>query len=120
MVSNPVLSPVFISVSKSAYAESHLPEYLKAEEAGRAGECSSYFKDCTQSVFVWEEKNKYSKEMQNKVHVHKKNGNSSNSNNSMDGKSNLDVEVDRNGLNCNGLNCKDPENGYNYFFEEDD
>ncbi|CAG7683957.1 unnamed protein product [Allacma fusca] len=62
-----ILTLVF-SVSLSDYADSHLPEYAKAEEAGKAGECSSYFKNCTKSMFVWEEKNKYSKEMQNVSH----------------------------------------------------
>ena len=30
--------------------ESHLPEYYKAEEMGKTGQCSSYFPNCTESL----------------------------------------------------------------------
>lgn len=43
-----------------------MPEYLKAEEAGKSGDCSPYYKDCKKSIFEWELENKYSKEAQNK------------------------------------------------------
>lgn len=31
-----------------------MPEYLKAEEAGRAGDCSAYKKVCARSIFKWQ------------------------------------------------------------------
>ncbi|ODM98611.1 hypothetical protein Ocin01_08071 [Orchesella cincta] len=45
---------LFFSVSQSPYAESHMPEYLKAEEAGRAGSCREYKQLCAKSLFKWE------------------------------------------------------------------
>ncbi len=39
---------------RSAFAESHLKEYLEAEEHGKNGNCQKYFKDCSSSLFFWE------------------------------------------------------------------
>ena len=45
------------SVSRSTYADSHMPEYLKAENEGRLkGDCSNYYANCTKSIFKWEKK----------------------------------------------------------------
>lgn len=44
------------SVSKSMFAESHLPNYLRAEELGKSGNCTEFFRDCETSYFSWEEK----------------------------------------------------------------
>ncbi|ODM90905.1 Beta-defensin 18 [Orchesella cincta] len=44
----------FFSVSLSPYAESHMPEYLKAEMDGRDGNCNEYKNVCSKSLFKWE------------------------------------------------------------------
>ncbi|ODM90904.1 hypothetical protein Ocin01_15779 [Orchesella cincta] len=49
----------FFSVSLSPYAKSHMPEYLKAEEAGRDGNCNEYKKVCAKSLFKWEMERKH-------------------------------------------------------------
>ncbi|CAL8093253.1 unnamed protein product [Orchesella dallaii] len=49
---------LFFSVSQSPYAESHMPAYLKAEEAGRTVGCLEYKKLCAKSLFKWETKRK--------------------------------------------------------------
>lgn len=41
------------SISQSPYAESHMPEYLKAEEAGKIGDCSAYKQVCAKSIFKY-------------------------------------------------------------------
>jgi hypothetical protein len=56
------------SISSSPYAQTHLPEYLKAEKAGKGRDCSAYSIICSKSMFGWEEKSKYSREMQNIFH----------------------------------------------------
>ncbi|CAL8070921.1 unnamed protein product [Orchesella dallaii] len=43
----------FFTISQSVYAESHMPQYLKAEEAGRGGNCEEYKKVCSKSLFKW-------------------------------------------------------------------
>jgi len=61
---------LFFSVSASPYAETHMPEYLKAEDAGRTGDCSAYTKLCAKSIFKTEvEKKKYEDIENNEVPV---------------------------------------------------
>ncbi|KAL0279350.1 UNVERIFIED_CONTAM: hypothetical protein PYX00_000933 [Menopon gallinae] len=50
---------LFLTASRSPYA--HLiQEYVDAEQSGvQDGECWRYYKDCSKSLFVWSEKNKY-------------------------------------------------------------
>lgn len=53
-----LLSPVVFlcSVSRSSFSESHLPNYLLAEEMGRTGNCTEYLAHCEKSLFKWEQR----------------------------------------------------------------
>ncbi|CAL8070919.1 unnamed protein product [Orchesella dallaii] len=44
----------FFTISQSPYAKSHMREYLRAEDAGRGGNCEEYKKMCSKSLFKWE------------------------------------------------------------------
>jgi len=45
-----------------------MPEYLKAEMAGRKGSCETYQKKCSKSIFKWEEKiDGYESNAQNEI-----------------------------------------------------
>jgi hypothetical protein len=48
------LIPFYFSISSSVFADSHLSEYLAAEEAGKSGDCSKYSKYCPNTLFYWE------------------------------------------------------------------
>ncbi|CAL8109978.1 unnamed protein product [Orchesella dallaii] len=49
------LFTMFFSVSRSIFADTHLPEYLQAERKGKTGNCSEYYIDCGKTMFSWEE-----------------------------------------------------------------
>lgn len=42
------------SISRSVFANSHLSEYLEAENVGKTGDCGRYFAGCSSSLFFWE------------------------------------------------------------------
>lgn len=46
-----------------------MPEYLKAEEAGRNGNCAAYRSQCAKSIFKWEVGKKPTEEETNEVPV---------------------------------------------------
>ncbi|CAL8093256.1 unnamed protein product [Orchesella dallaii] len=43
---------MLFSVSESIFAKSHLPGYMKAEKAGKYGDCSKFYKKCPYSIFT--------------------------------------------------------------------
>ena len=62
----------------SPYA-TKLAEYIAAEKSGQMeGECWKYYKDCPQSLFMFKERNKYTKEAQDDLDDHNLNDSSLN------------------------------------------
>ena len=54
----------------SSYA-TKLADYVNAEKSGQVeGECWKYYKDCPQSLFMFKERNKYTKEAQDALVDH--------------------------------------------------